>query len=181
MQVFIAWSSERTLRLADALASLLGDVVEGLDVFVSSRIGRLHPYLLGLDVRHVPDPLQQFQATGTTRAETRAMVASIAGQHGDRGPWSNRFEAAWPPPAQVLEELRWMDLEEAVPRFFEGFNCNTFLTEMPTGTPERLHRYVVADHLSERLLASRLVVESHCAPEVDRHFGRVVKRTGGVP
>jgi hypothetical protein len=67
-----------------------------------------------------------------------------------------------------------MDLEEAVPRFFEGCNRNTFLAEMPTGTPERLHRYVVADHLSERLLASRLVVESHCAPEVDRHFGRVV-------
>jgi hypothetical protein len=219
VQIFIAWSSDRTHRLADALAALLGDVVEGLDVFVSSTIdkgvawppeirralrdsgvgivclawerrdspwlafeagalartvqfgeGRLHPYLLNLDERHVPGPLQQFQAIRTTREETRAMVASIAGQHGDPGRWADEFESAWPALALVLEQLRWLDIDVAVPDIFRSFERNTFRTGMPTDTSERLHRYSVADHLSRQLLESREAVESHCAPEVHRHY-----------
>jgi len=231
VQVFIAWSSSRTHRLADALAALLGNAVQGLDVFVSSTIdkgvawppeirralrasgvgivclawerrdspwlafeagalagtvqfgeGRLHPYLLDLDVRDVPGPLQQFQATRATRGETRAMVASIAGRHGDPGRWEDGFEAAWPDLAHVLDKdlahvldkLRWLDLEEAVPGFSEAFDRNTFRTQMPIDTSERLHRYLVADHLGKRLLDSRAVVESHCAPEVRRRYGDVL-------
>ena len=222
MQVFIAWSSDRTHRLADALASWLRTVVEGLDVFVSSTIdkgvawppeirrglrdsgvgivclawerrdspwlafeagalagtlhfgeGRLHPYLLGLDPYDVPGSLQQFQATRATREETRAMVASLADRHGSPGPWEDRFQTAWPALEQVLGELRWLDLEEAVPGFSDAFYRNTFLTEMPTGTKQRLHRCLVAEHLTKRLEEQRRVVATHCAPDVYQLYAGV--------
>jgi TIR domain len=165
-----AWINYESGALANAVDSQ--DVRPGAPN-ISATANRLYPYLLDIEPSDLPEPLQQFQVTRSSKEETKAMVKSLAKLQEDDGSWIDRFQENWPTLANKLVDLKWLSIELAIPGFFKLFARNTFTEKFPSNPRTWLDRYFAARQTYLHLEEADRIVAVHCSNDIKDGFSRI--------